>query len=122
MAYRDVLRRNAAGHLAPGERIQAIFPAQTISGLIPIISSWRLLISGGMRIVVVTDRRILVCRTGRAAQYTVREVERELPRTTRIGPPVGAWYETEALGEKLYVSPLYHRDVVAADDAIGAGP
>jgi hypothetical protein len=45
----------------------------------------------------------------------VKEILRELPRSTRIGAPSGLWWRNEALGEKLYIHKRYHKDVVEAD-------
>ncbi len=50
----------------------------------------------------------------------VKEVVRELPRATRIGPASGLWYKSESLGERIYVQKRFHKDIVAADAAIPA--
>jgi hypothetical protein len=64
---------------------------------------------------VVTDRRILVCRSGRLSTTKVHEVLHELPRTTQIGPASGLWYKCETLGERLYVHKRFHKDIAQAD-------
>jgi hypothetical protein len=117
VAIRDKLRANAAPLLQPGETIQAVFCGQTTSQYFFLISIWILLLSNAYRVVVVTDRRILVCRSGRLRMTPVKEVLRELPRNTRIGPPSGLWWRCESLGEKLYVHKRFHKDVNAADGA-----
>ncbi len=122
MAYRDTIRRNAAPLLAPGEEIQAVIPAQTLSGYWALLSGWILLLSGGLRVIVATDRRILVCRSGRMRRTVVGEVLSEHPRATRIGPAHGLWYRTEALGQRLYIGRNNHRDVSEADAALDAAP
>jgi hypothetical protein len=50
----------------------------------------------------------------------IKEVLRELPRSTRIGPPSGLWYKTEVLGERMYINKRFHKDVEAADQAVAA--
>jgi hypothetical protein len=117
MAIRDKMRANAAPHLQPGETVQAVFGAQTHSQYLFMISVFVLLLLSSYRVVVVTDRRILVCRSGKLSTTPVNEVLRELPRSTRIGPPSGLWWKTETLGERLYVHKRFHKDVNAADAA-----
>ncbi|RKS73410.1 hypothetical protein BZB76_4100 [Actinomadura pelletieri DSM 43383] len=117
MAIRDKMRANAAHVLQPGENIQAVFGAQTTSQYLALVSLWILILANSYRVVVVTDRRVLVCRSGRLRTTPVVEVLRELPRGTRIGPPSGLWWRCETLGEKLYVHKRFHKDVNAADGA-----
>ena len=115
MALRDKLRNNAAHLLQPGETIQSVFCAQTTSAYFALISYWIILFTNAYRVVVVTDRRILVCKSGRLTMTPVKEVIRELPRNTRIGPPNGLWWRSESLGERLYIHKRFHKDVNAAD-------
>jgi hypothetical protein len=120
VALRDKLRANAAHVLQPGENIQSVFCAQTTSQYFALISYWIILLSNAYRVVVVTDRRILVCSSGRLRMTPVKEVLRELPRNTRIGPPSGLWWRCETLGEKLYINKRFHKDVNAADGVTAA--
>jgi hypothetical protein len=113
MAIRDTLRSNAAHVLQPGEVIQAVFSAMTTSPWFGLLVWFR-----GFRVVVVTDRRILVCRSGRFSGDLVKEVIRELPRNTRIGPATGVWFRCEVLGERLYIGNLFHKDIAKADALI----
>jgi hypothetical protein len=115
VALRDKLRENAAHVLQPGETIQSVFCAQTTSQYFALISYWIILLSNAYRVVVVTDRRILVCSSGRLRMTPVNEVLRELPRSTRIGQPSGLWWRCESLGERLYINKRFHKDVNAAD-------
>ena len=119
MAIRDKMRSNAAPYLEPGETIQAVFGAQTKSAWFVLISIWIIIFSNAYRVVVVTDRRILVGRSGRLTASPIREILFELPRATRIGPASGLWYKT-ALGERVYIHKRYHKDVAAADAALDA--
>ena len=118
MAIRDQLRANAAPHLQDGETIQAVFTGQTTSQWFALISYWIILIRNAYRVVIVTDRRILVARSGRLRTTPVKEILHEVSRQTRIGPPTGAvWYHTDALGEKLYIHRRWFKDIEAADAA-----
>src|SRR5664279_204402 len=100
MAIRDKLTRNATPLLQPGEVIQAVFCGQTTSQYFALISYWIIIFKDAYRVIVVTDRRILVCKSGRVTMTPVKEVVRELPRATRIGPASGLWYKSESLGER----------------------
>lgn len=120
MAIRDTLRANAAHHLEPGETIQAVIPAQTTSQWFALISYWIIIIKNSYRVIVATDRRILVCRSGRFRITPVNEIVRVAPRATLIGPPSGLWYRCDTLGERLYIAKRYHKDVIAADEMASA--
>ena len=120
MAIRDQMAANAAPFLQPGEKIQAVFGAQTASQWLFLISIWILVFKNAMRVIVVTDRRILVCQSGRLRATPVNAVLSEVPRATRIGPATGLWYKTEALGPKLYINKRFHKDVEAADALVEA--
>jgi hypothetical protein len=115
VAIRDKLRENAAHVLQPGETIQSVFCAQTTSQYFALISVWIILLTNAYRVVVVTDRRILVCASGRFRMTPVKSVLRELPRGVRIGQPSGLWWRSESLGERLYIHKRFHKDVNAAD-------
>ena len=115
MALRDKLRANAAHLLQPGETIESIFCAQTTSQYFALISVWIIIFTNAYRVVVVTDRRILVCSSGRFTMTPVKEILRELPRQTKIGNPSGLWWRCDSLGERLYVHKRFHKDVNAAD-------
>ena len=119
MAIRDTIRANAASLLAPGEEIQAVATAQTTTPYLVLLSAWILIITNAYRVIVVTDRRILICRSGRFRMTPVREILAELPRNTRIGPAHGLWYRCSPVG-MLYISRRFHKDIAAADDLIGA--
>ncbi len=115
MAIRDKMRANAAPFLQPGETIQAVFAAQTMSQWFALLSIWIIVFTNAYRVVVVTDRRIMVCRSGRFRVRMVNEVLFQFPRNTRIGPAHGLWYRCDTLGEQLHIHKRFHKDVVAAD-------
>ncbi len=120
MAIRDKFRENAVHVLQEGETIQATFGAQTASPYWALLSYWIIIIRNSYRVVIVTDRRIVVCRSGRFRVTPVNAVVGEFPRATRIGPATGLWYKCETLGERLYIHKRYHKDVEAADALIPA--
>ena len=120
MAIRDQMRANAQPFLQPGETVQAVFGAQTTSQWFALISYWIIIIRNAYRVIVVTDRRILVCKSGRFRTTPVNEVLYELPRSTRIGPASGLWYKTQSLGEQMFIAKRFHKYIEAADQGGGA--
>jgi hypothetical protein len=122
MAIRDKLVASATPYLQEGEQIQAVFNAQTMSQWMALISFWIIIFGNAYRVVVVTDRRILVCQTKRFQTTAITQVEREVPRSTQIGPAHGLWYQTAVLGQKLYIHKRFAKDVAAADAALGQAP
>jgi hypothetical protein len=118
MAIRDKMRANAAHVLQPGETVQQVFAAQTASPYLALISYWIVIFTNSYRVVIVTDKRILVCKAGRVSTAAVKEVVGEFPRSTRIGPATGIWYKCETLGDRLYIHKRFHKDVAAADAGV----
>ena len=122
MGFRRRLRRHAQDLLAPGESIDAVFGAQTVSPWWRIMSYSLIMLVSGYRAVIATDRRILVCRCGRLRASAIKEVLAELPRQTPIGPLAGMWARTTALGGRLYIYRRFYKDVDDADARLaGAG-
>jgi hypothetical protein len=135
MSLQDKLRSGATPVLAPGESTQFVIPARTRSpGLsylrrIPflgIVAALVLLIldlvSNPRAMIVVTDRRILVCSRTRYSSKA-KKVIRELPRKTQIGydNEVKFWFKTTTLGQSLYIAKRYV-DAVGDADVIGRRP
>src|SRR5262245_6560120 len=100
--FREKMKPRVQPQLAPGEQVQAAFMAQTFSGWWIAVSTLIVIFAKGYRVVVVTDRRILVFDRGKGKNMGA--IRRELPRATKIGPHKGIWYKTNALGEKLYIA------------------
>ncbi len=111
------MRANAGPLLEDGEVIEQVFGAQPMSQYWVLVSLWILVLRNRYRVVIVTDRRIVVARSGRFTQTPIAGVLRVLPRSTRIGPATGLWFRTESLGERLYIHRRWHKDVAAADGA-----
>jgi hypothetical protein len=123
MAIRDKIAANAQPHLQPGEQIQGVFSAQTMSQWWILLTIFILLFGNRYRPVVATDRRILVFDSGRWTTTQAKSLVRELPRQTPLGEPSGLWWRTESLGERLYVHKRYHKDVREIQaGAVAAGP
>lgn len=117
VALREKLRKNAAALLEPGETIQAVVPAQTVSQYFALISLWIIVFKNAYRNIVVTDRRILLCSSGRFRLSPVKGVLSEYPRQLKIGPAHGLWYRCDAFGDKLYINKRFFKDVLMADQS-----
>ena len=134
MANRETLRTDAAKVLKPGETIQAVIPAQTINPLLYVPMAVMavvpailiILIAEPFRVIVVTDRRILVCKSGKFGSGAIKDVVTEVKRRTPIGPPEqqnaflrvlqGLRFKCRSLGEEpLHIPQRYFADVRAAD-------
>lgn len=124
MAIRDKMRDSAAPHLQPGENLQVVFGAQTLNqylfiplvllGVLPAIIV--IAVMKPFRVVLVTDRRILVCRGGTVLTTKITGIAEEGPRSTAIGDPRGLWWSCTSLGTaKLYVHNRFHQDIREAD-------
>jgi len=124
MALRDSMRASAAQFIDPGEIIEAVMAAQTRLPMFAMV----LALLGALidslliryRMIVVTNRRILVLDTGKFSVKKARSVLVELPRSTRLGPASGIWYTIPAGKEKLKVHRRFFSDIDAADNAIPA--
>ncbi|QCW51690.1 hypothetical protein FE634_17050 [Nocardioides dongxiaopingii] len=115
MALRDTMLEKARPHLQPGEQVQAVFGGQKISQWWLLLSVLILVFANKYRVVVVTDRRILVLAGTTWSQSKVTGVLAEVPRSVQVGPPSGLWWRCTSLGEPLHVHRRFHKDVVAAD-------
>jgi hypothetical protein len=115
---RDKIIEHSQQFLQPGEPVQAVAGAQTLSGWWGALSSL-VFFWNNYRAVIVTDRRILVLACGKFRMGSPKSVVREVPRMTKIGPPHGLWYKTSALGEKLYFHKRFHKDIEMADQIVG---
>jgi hypothetical protein len=115
MAIREKIRENASALLQPDETIQAVVPAQTVSQYFALISLWIIVYKNAYRNIVVTDRRILLCSSGRFRLSPVKGILAEYPRQLKIGPVHGLWYRCDAFGDKLYINKRFFKDVATAD-------
>ncbi|WP_029138853.1 hypothetical protein [Nakamurella lactea] len=106
----DAIIKNAREHLAPGEEVQGAFAGQqTIRNRLG---------EGGYRVVVATDRRFLVFRSGTFSQTAVKRLIEESARGQRLGEPTGLFYDLTVGGEKMKVNRRYFGQIRAIDDAL----
>ncbi|KLL10656.1 MULTISPECIES: hypothetical protein [Protofrankia] len=122
MALRDKLTERAQPYLAPGEKVQHVFLAQTGPTPYFFLLTTLIIFWIDYRIVIVTDQSILVLRAGKLVPSKPKGDTplARLPRQTVLGPLSGLWGKTEATGEKLNVHKRFHKDIAAADAAIGS--
>jgi hypothetical protein len=121
LALRDKLRDRIQPYLEPGEEVHQVFLAQTgPSPYFALLSYWILLIAGGYRIVVVTDRAIIVLKAGKWRPAKPKSLLRRGPRQVRLGPVSGLWAKV-LLGESCWVHKRFHKDIEAADADLDAG-
>jgi hypothetical protein len=119
----DEIKRNAQPLLQPGEEIQAAILAQTFNSLVTLLLGPVIVFGKPFRPIVVTNRRILVFRSGGFRMTKLSAASDELPRNTPLGPASGRrWYRTTALGRPIYIFPSFYGEVAAADAAIQAPP
>jgi hypothetical protein len=120
-SLREKLTDRARPYLEPGEQVQQSFMSQ--AGPSPYWSFLTYLIYFKVkpRVIVVTDRRILVLPAGRMvpSKPAAGEPIAVLPRQTPLGPVSGLWATMNLGGEKLWVHRRFHKDIAAADAAIG---
>jgi hypothetical protein len=116
---RDKIIENSQKFLRADETVSAVIVGQKISGWWGLLS-YLWVFWNRYDAVVVTNQRILVLNCGKWTMGTPKEVLRELPRATRIGPPSGLWWKCTTLGEKLYINRRFHKDVVMADAMLPA--
>lgn len=116
LAVREKIKSKATPMLDAGEQIQEVFPATTMGLLMTaLLDRVLFFMPSTHRVVVVTDRRIVVFRSGKFSQGNPKNVLRSVPRATTIGPPKGVTYKTKVLGEKMFIHRRFHKDVERAD-------
>ena len=115
MALRDKLRERAQPFLEPGEEARHVFLAQ--AGPTPWLFALSALLGFLMkyRVVVVTDRNVVLLKSSPWTPAKPTEVVARLPRSTRFGPMSGVWAKIQLEGEKYYVHKRFQKDAAAAD-------
>jgi hypothetical protein len=120
-SLREKLAERAGPYLQQGEQVRQVFLAQ--GGPNPYWSflTWLIFFAVKPRIIVVTDGSIIVLAAGRMApsKPIAGPPLAVLPRQTPFGPVSGLWSVINLNGEKLWVHKRFHKDVAAADAAIG---
>ena len=125
MSWRETMARRVEPFLQPGESLQAVFWGPSINpvlrGLISLVPPIGLPVNlaNPQRIVVATDRRIVVFRSSRL-RADPKAVIGELPRNTLIGAAHGRlWYRCTTFDKPLYIGKAFYGEVAAADSAAG---
>jgi hypothetical protein len=119
MGIREKMVERSQPFLEPGERVHQAIWCQTGG------SPWLLFLTTlatlffKYRIVLVTDRAIVVLQSSRWMAKPKAPLAR-LPRHLYFGPMSGVWGHTEVTGEKLYIHRRFHKDVQAADAELQA--
>lgn len=119
MALRDKLRNRVEPTLEPGEQIQEVFLAQTGPSPWFGLLTYLIFFAVKRRIVVATDRAIVVYSASFWTGTHPKGVLNRLPRNTTIGPLSGLWAKAIIGGEKVHIHKRFHSDVERSD--VGAG-
>ena len=121
MALRDKLAERVQPLLEPGEQVQEVALSQTGPSPYLAIITYLIFFAVKRRIIVATDRAIVVVRAGALTGTSAKEVLVRLPRATRIGPLSGLWAKAEVNGEKQWIHKRFHGDIARADSVAVAG-
>ncbi|MFE0516150.1 hypothetical protein [Streptomyces sp. NPDC058964] len=71
------------------------------------------------RVLLVTDRSVVLLEYGRFGGVRPARVIARLPQGTRIGPLSGTWARIELAGERLWVHKRWHGDAAAFETRLG---
>jgi hypothetical protein len=110
------MRTNVQPLLEPGEQIQSVVRAQT--GPSPWLGVLTYLFFFFIKyvLIVATDRRIAVVRSGMWSQAGAKEILETHARETRLGPVTGSvWARLQLGGTRYWVHRRFFKDVEAAD-------
>jgi hypothetical protein len=124
MVTPEKLAKRVQLYLQPGEEVRQAFLGQRGPSPYAWVVMWLLAAFVPLRIVVVTDRAILLLRASKlpyARPKALRALLARLPRQMQLGPVRGAWSRVRVGPEELWVSRPFHRQVTAADEALN-GP
>jgi hypothetical protein len=115
MSLREKLHDGVQPFLDPGERVVTAFPAQTGPNPFWVGAFGVLLHLFGtkFRLVVVTDRSILLLRSGLFSATKPRELERRMPRE-QLTFDGKVWAKVVVGGERHWVHRRFKKDVEAA--------
>jgi hypothetical protein len=122
MALRDKLIERSRPYLEDGEQPEQAFLAQTgpTPWLMAFLGALAMLLAVKRRIVVVTDRAIVVLHASAWTGTTPKNLVARLPRQQRIGPLSGVWGKTEIGGERMWIHKRFQKDVEEADAKLAA--
>jgi hypothetical protein len=125
MSLVDRTRARAQAVLDPDETLQAAFAAQTwqptwAAGIFFTFgvetAVIKTLIKKPLRVVVVTDRRYIICLAGPLSRSKIRRVLEEAPRTRPLAQPhEGTWWTCQSFGKQMWVHKRFFDEVRTAD-------
>jgi hypothetical protein len=115
MALRDKLAARAQPYLMPGEQVRQVFMGQSgaspallfLSGLFAFLFKYR--------VFVVTDRAIIVLKSGPWTPAKPKELIGRLPREIWLGTSGAIWHSTQLGPELTYIHRRFFKDLQAAD-------
>jgi hypothetical protein len=124
MALRDKLAERTRPYLEDGEQVEQVFLAQTgpTPWLMGLIGGLAMMLAVKRRIIVVTDRAIVVLAAGAWTGTNAKSVVARLPRQTRFGALKGLWARIELDGQRMWVHKRFFKDVAEADAKVSAPP
>jgi hypothetical protein len=109
--------------LEPDEQVQAVIATQTFHPMFVLVGFlWIFVFGGRYRLVVATDRRIVVLKTKLTSYRRPVGVLGELPRDTRLGPVGGPPASIVLGGRRLYVIAGTKKFVDVADQLLPFAP
>jgi hypothetical protein len=121
MNIRNKFRKKIEPRLEPGETLQQVFLAQTGPNPYWLFLTYLVFFRIRYWAFAVTDRRILVFRTGFWKPSDVKDLMATFPRETRFGPVSGLWSRIEMGGTRYWVHKRFQKDVEEADAALSTG-
>jgi len=119
VSIRSKLEKRAAPYLQSGERVHAVFPA--LSGPSPywmFVTGSLLSLVLNYHLFVVTDQAIVVLDTSKF-HGRVKGVGLRHPRNFYFGEMTGLYGSFVLEDTKYFVHRRFHKDVAAADAALG---
>jgi hypothetical protein len=117
MALQEKIRERSQPFLEPGETMQTAFLAQTgpTPWLAGAFGALIYMFIAKYRIVVVTDRAVVLLKAGAFRPAKPKEVVKRLPRTTPIGPFEGKiWGKVQIDGERHWVHRRFKDEIQSA--------
>jgi hypothetical protein len=115
---RNKFRKKIEPQLEPGETLQQVFLAQTGPNPYWLFLTYLVFFRIRYWAFAVTDRRILVFRSGFWRPSDVKDLVATFPRETRFGPVSGLWSQIEIGGTRYWVHKRFQKDVEEADAAL----
>ena len=122
MALREKLIERSQPFLEPGETVQAAFPAQTgpTPWLAGALGALIYAFVAKFRIVVVTDRSIVLLKAGALTGTKPKELVKRVPRTPLEPFSAKVWGKVMIDGERHWAHRRFKKDINAVSSATTA--